>query len=115
MKYLFFAIFITIILGFSGCYNEDDKRELVKIRETLNEIKIQMDKADIKLPSQETLNYFAKVYKLNTEEQPNIDLIGHYEKDGKLYIILETAKDKICEMPMLETKKGWSAFGVSCK
>ena len=117
----------TLSITFIGCYDDQDKKEIVKIREsldeikqeliqtktTLNEIKNQQKPIKVELPSQETLDYFVKVYKLSTEEKPSAEFIKYYEKDGKIVYILQI-KGMICEMPMIEIDKQWNATGIKC-
>lgn len=123
---LFFITTLSITL--IGCYDEQDKKEIVKIREsldeikqeliqtktTLNEIKNQQKQIKVELPSQETLDYFVKVYKLSTEEKLSAEFIKNYEKDGRTHVIIQV-NNKICDMPLLKTSSGWTANGVSCK
>ena len=68
----------------------------------------------VELPSQETLDYFVKVYKLSTEEKPSAEFIKYYEKDGRTYVIIQV-NNKVCDLPLLKTSNGWTANGVSCK
>lgn len=122
-------LFITTLsITLIGCYDEQDKKEIVKIREsldeikqeliqtktTLNEIKNQQKQIKVELPSQETLDYFVKVYKLSTEEKLSAEFIKNYEKDGRTHVIIQV-NNKICDMPLLKTSSGWTANGVSCK
>ncbi len=118
----------TLSITFIGCYDDQDKKEIVKIREsldeikqeliktktTLNEIKNQQKEIKVELPSQETLDYFVKVYKLSTEEKPSAEFIKYYEKDGRTYVIIQV-NNKVCDLPLLKTSNGWTANGVSCK
>ncbi|WP_151952189.1 hypothetical protein [Aliarcobacter butzleri] len=118
----------TLSITLIGCYDEQDKKEIVKIREsldeikqeliqtktTLNEIKNQQKQIKVELPSQETLDYFVKVYKLSTEEKLSAEFIKNYEKDGRTHVIIQV-NNKICDMPLLKTSTGWTANGVSCK
>ncbi len=118
----------TLSITFIGCYDDQDKKEIVKIREsldeikqeliqtktTLNEIKNQQKQIKVELPSQETLDYFVKVYKLSTEEKLSAEFIKNYEKDGRTHVIIQV-NNKICDMPLLKTSSGWTANGVSCK
>ena len=122
-------LFITTLsITLIGFYDEQDKKEIVKIREsldeikqeliqtktTLNEIKNQQKQIKVELPSQETLDYFVKVYKLSTEEKLSAEFIKNYEKDGRTHVIIQV-NNKICDMPLLKTSSGWTANGVSCK
>ena len=118
----------TLSITFIGCYDDQDKKEIVKIREsldeikqeliqtktTLNEIKNQQKQIKVELPSQETLDYFVKVYKLSTEEKLSAEFIKNYEKDARTHVIIQV-NNKICDMPLLKTSSGWTANGVSCK
>ncbi|MCG3681336.1 hypothetical protein [Aliarcobacter butzleri] len=118
----------TLSITLIGFYDEQDKKEIVKIREsldeikqeliqtktTLNEIKNQQKQIKVELPSQETLDYFVKVYKLSTEEKLSAEFIKNYEKDGRTHVIIQV-NNKICDMPLLKTSSGWTANGVSCK
>ena len=77
----------TLSITFIGCYDDQDKKEIVKIREsldeikqeliqtktTLNEIRNQQKTIKVELPSQETLDYFVKVYKLSTEDKTRVN------------------------------------------
>ena len=107
----------TLSITFIGCYDDQDKKEIVKIREALEDIKRELKETKIitrTVPSQETLDYFVKVYKLSTEEKPSAEFIKCYEKDGRTYVIIQV-NNKVCDLPLLKTSNGWTANGVSCK
>ncbi|HJE02788.1 MAG TPA: hypothetical protein K8U92_02840 [Aliarcobacter thereius] len=105
--------FIAVLAMLYELHNA--RKSLNQIEKLLIDSKVNQTISKVNLPSQETLNYFGEVYKLTTEEQRNVDLISHYEKDGRLHVIFEIPNGKICDMPMIQTKKGWSANGVSCR
>ncbi|MCT7500338.1 MULTISPECIES: hypothetical protein [Arcobacteraceae] len=107
----------TLSITFIGCYDDQDKKEIVKIREALEDIKRELKETKIitrTVPSQETLDYFVQVYKLSTKEESKAEFINQYEKEGRTYVIIRV-ENKICDLPLLSTSTGWTANGVSCK
>lgn len=47
-------------------------------------------------------------------QESDIKIVKSYEDKGKTVFILEI-KGSICEMPMIEIDKNWSATGISCR
>lgn len=46
-------------------------------------------------------------------KESEIRINNSYENNGKTVMILEI-RNMICEMPMIETQKGWQATGINC-
>lgn len=46
-------------------------------------------------------------------QESDIKIVKSYEDKGKTVFILEI-KGNICEMPMIEINKNWTATGISC-
>jgi outer membrane biogenesis lipoprotein LolB len=53
-------------------------------------------------------------YNIKSAQESDIKIVKSYEDKGKTVFILEI-KGSICEMPMIEINKNWTATGISCR
>ena len=65
-------------------------------------------------PDDKTVKSLAALYNIKSAQENDIKIVKSFEKDGKLVYILQI-KGMICEMPMIEINKNWSATGISCR
>uniref|UniRef100_UPI0040481D18 hypothetical protein n=1 Tax=Aliarcobacter sp. TaxID=2321116 RepID=UPI0040481D18 len=71
----------------------------------------------ISKPREATIKNFASQYSgLAGKEVPEseIKIIGNYNKDGKIYYILQVGEN-VCDMSMIKIEGTWNALGISCK
>jgi outer membrane biogenesis lipoprotein LolB len=64
-------------------------------------------------PDEKVVKNIAYQYKINSANESDIKIVKSYEDKGKTIFILEI-KGSICEMPMIEINKNWTATGISC-
>ena len=64
-------------------------------------------------PDEKTVKSLAALYNIKSAQENDIKIVKSFEKDGKLVYILQI-KGMICEMPMIEIDKQWSATGMKC-
>ena len=65
-------------------------------------------------PDEKVVKNIALKYNIKPAEESDIKIVKSYEDKGKTVFILEI-KGSICEMPMIEIDKNWSATGISCR
>lgn len=65
-------------------------------------------------PKDKIVKQIANKYRINYSKISDIKIVKSYENRGKLIYILNI-KNSICEMPMIEIDKIWTATGIDCK
>ena len=65
-------------------------------------------------PDEKVVKNIAVKYNIKQAEVSDVKIVKSYEDKGKTVFILEI-KGIICEMPMIEIDKNWTATGISCK
>jgi outer membrane biogenesis lipoprotein LolB len=65
-------------------------------------------------PDEKVVKSIALKYNIMPAQESDIKIVKSYEDKGKTVFILEI-KGSICEMPMIEIDKNWSATGISCR
>ncbi|MDD2887645.1 MAG: hypothetical protein PHY66_08250 [Aliarcobacter sp.] len=65
-------------------------------------------------PDDKVVKSIASQYRIKSATESDVKIVKSYEAQGKTVFILEI-KGSICEMPMIEIDKQWSATGISCR
>lgn len=65
-------------------------------------------------PDDKVVKNIAYQYNIKSAQESDIKIVKSYEDKGKTVFILEI-KGSICEMPIIEINKNWSATGISCR
>ena len=65
-------------------------------------------------PDEKVVKNIAYQYNIKSAQESDIKIVKSYEDKGKTVFILEI-NGSVCEMPMIDINKNWTATGISCR